>query len=154
MANGMTRRGRPRAGTSQMQRFCSYIRLSNDCWEWADTKVKNGYAQFILTKRQKVYAHRFSYERFVSAIPHGMQIDHICRNRGCINPGHMRVLTNRENVIIGIGPTALNAQKTHCKRGHELSGHNLRLLGGPSRGGYVSRDCRQCRRDREKERAT
>lgn len=74
----------------------------------------------------------------VGPIPEGMDLDHTCRNRGCVNPEHLEPVTTQVNTLRGIGPTAENARKTHCKHGHPLEGDNL----------YVDpegkRKCRAC----------
>src|SRR2546425_867833 len=77
-------------------------------------------------------------ERFWSK---DMCIDHICRNRACINPSHLRVVTLKQNMLIGIGFCALNAKRTVCPRGHALLGENLYLR----RNGW--RECRICKRE-------
>lgn len=59
-----------------------------------------------------------------------MVIDHICRARNCVNPAHLQVCTNRENILRGVGPTAINARKTHCPNGHPLSWDNIRYRRG------------------------
>lgn len=87
-------------------------------------------------------AHRFSYEILVGPIPEGMELDHLCKNRRCVNPAHLEPVTHHENLIRGNGFTGINARKTHCSRGHELSQDNIL---NRSRGG---RECKTCHRVR------
>lgn len=109
------------------------------CWEWTGAVTWSGYGQ-IKSGAKIVYAHRHMYELLVGPIPDGLQIDHLCRNRVCVNPSHLEPVTNRENTIRGEGPTAKNSRKTHCKRGHELSGSNVYTkLSQPGR------ECKACR---------
>lgn len=74
----------------------------------------------------------------------GKTIDHLCRNRGCVNPLHLQAVPMRENTLRGFGPSAENARKTHCKRGHEFTPENTYLHDG-------RRICKQCNRDRNRE---
>lgn len=140
-------KGYPRVITD-MQWFCQNLDsglTDANCWTWRGKYIHNGYGQMWQKRiRKSVYAHRYAYEQFVGPIPDGLQLDHLCRNRGCVNPAHLEPATNRVNVLRGMGPTALNARKTHCKRGHPLVPENLYILAGPSRGGYVSRECKTC----------
>ena len=127
-------------------RFYNFLRKiepqPNGCWNWIGNILKSGYGLFRSRSKQ-VGPHRFSYETFVGAIPRGLTIDHLCNNRICVNPEHMAIATLRQNVLRGNGICARNARKTHCKRGHPLSGVNLRfaklLKGG--------RECQTCYRE-------
>jgi len=69
------------------------------CWNWLKAKSPAGYGRFGSTP---LYAHRASYECFKGSIPTGLQIDHLCRNRGCINPAHLEAVTSRENTMRGL----------------------------------------------------
>ncbi len=111
--------------------------LNNGCWEWQAGKTE-GYGRFHFSHREAVYAHRFAYERLVGPIPEGLTIDHLCRNRACVIPGHMEPVTNSVNVLRGVGPPARNARKTHCPRGHPYDSINTRY------GGNGDRYCRAC----------
>ena len=124
---------------SEVQRFLSKIefRSGSACWWWKARQVGSGYGGFYAGGRN-IRAHRWAYERWRGTIPAGLQLDHLCRNRLCVRPAHLEIVTNRVNVLRGIGPTAQNARKTHCPQGHQYSGSNL----------YVSpegwRCCRAC----------
>jgi len=120
----------------------------NGCWELDVVVSKNGYVSLGYRDEQgaarRVYAHRLSYILHVGAIPDGMDLDHLCRNRRCCNPSHLEPVTRRENIMRGDGPAILaarNGTKTHCINGHSLNGENLyqRPTGG--------RACKQCRRE-------
>lgn len=84
--------------------------------------------------------HRVTYEALVGPIPDGLDIDHLCRVRACCNPEHLEPKTRRANVLCGETVTAANAAKTHCPRGHELSGDNLI----PSARRQGKRQCATC----------
>lgn len=112
------------------------------CWMWVGGIQSDGYGTFFvrLEERRRVQAraHRFSYELNVGPIPKGLGLDHLCRNRECVNPAHLEPVTQRENVLRGEGTPAKNAKKTHCIRGHPLSGDNV--YNHPD----GSRRCREC----------
>lgn len=85
---------------------------------------KGGYGR--KSRNGRLYmAHRLSYESAKGQIPVGLQIDHLCRNRACVNPEHLEPVTCKENTYRGFSPSMENAMKTHCIRGHPFSGANL-----------------------------
>lgn len=130
----------------EFRNFLSKIELPSECWIWngCDTG-KSNYGRFRVASK-KFLAHRISYQIFVDDIPNGMVIDHICRNRKCVNPKHLRVVTSKENIHTGGGVAAKNILKTHCKYGHEFSQENTRVVFFKK---YKLRQCRQCSKDRK-----
>ena len=85
-----------------------------------------------------VRAHQWAYRTEVGPVPPGLQLDHLCRNPLCVNPKHLEVVTQGVNVLRGVGPSAINAAKTHCIRGHLFDKANTRITK------YGHRQCRAC----------
>lgn len=104
-----------------------YPEPNSGCWLWTGALTTQGYGAIAVegTRRKRV-AHRLLYEMEVGAVPPGLCLDHKCRVRSCVNPSHLEAVTLGENCLRGVGSAADNAKKTHCKRGHPLSGENLR----------------------------
>lgn len=106
------------------------------CWEWTGATAR-GYGQ-IWSAGQRVYAHRLAYELLVGPIPEGLELDHLCRNRPCVNPRHLEPVTHRVNTLRGVSPSAKAATQTHCVHGHPFDEANTyRLSDG-------ARRCRRC----------
>ena len=114
------------------------------CWNWIGSKDVNGYgmARYEGGTRSR-RAHRVVYETLVGPVPEGLVLDHLCRNRGCVNPAHLDPVTQQINTLRGIGPTAKNAVKTHCSNGHPYEGENLSM---GTKGGMPIRRCKACQR--------
>jgi hypothetical protein len=119
--------------------------MSSACWEWNGSRHGKGYGHVSVAGRIRK-AHRVVYELLVGPIPDGLQLDHLCRNRCCVNPDHLEPVTARTNIRRGEANAAINARKTHCDYGHPFAGENLRL---DARG---NRQCWICERSRARDR--
>lgn len=102
-------------------------------------KLSHGYGR-LRVGGVTYLAHRLAYEVFVGPIPDGLTLDHLCRNRACVNPAHLEPVTLAENKRRGMSDPARNARKTHCDKGHEFTAENTYVTSE----GY--RTCRACRR--------
>ena len=111
---------------------------NSGCWLWVG-HYSNGYGRFWFHGRNGA-AHRASYEMFVGTIPVGMQIDHKCQNKICVNPHHLQLATPKDNVLRSLNaPSAINARKTTCANGHSFDALHRRS----TRGGFY-RACKSC----------
>lgn len=133
-------------------RFWSKVNASGPCWEWTAAIGKTGgYGKYTLPlndgsgKSKHVYAHRYAYELLAGPVDKFLDLDHLCRNRRCVNPDHLEPVTRKENLRRGVGPTGLNMAKTHCPRGHEYSEENTRV-------NKNGRACRACHREHDRKR--
>lgn len=122
------------------------------CWEWT-SMTSSGYGRFW-TGYRSVPAHRVSFMLRSGFVPVGeAQLDHLCRNRACVNPDHLQVVSARTNTLRGNGPSADNANKEFCQKGHPLFGPNLYVK---PQGWRVCRTCNNASysAQRKKRRAT
>lgn len=129
-----------------------------ECLIWTGYAGSDGYGSATFDGRlQRV--HRIAYQLAFGPIPPGLHIDHTCHNpatckggvacvhRLCCNPDHLEAVTNVENILRGGGFTAVNARKTHCKRGHEFTPENIYTQPGKP-GTRVCRECVRGQRQR------
>lgn len=130
------------------ERFWQKVEINPDgCWNWTGSTTK-GYGQFGL-KGRLVYAHRYSYQTLVGEVPSGLELDHLCRNRQCVNPQHLEEVTHSVNIKRGLGPSISRQRqlsKTHCPSGHPYDNTNTYVT---SQG---KRHCRACHTLRERQR--
>lgn len=126
----MTRGPVPRPAVERV--MAKVVFQSASCWLFTGALSK-GYGIIGLPGRRTAKAHRVVYEALVGPIPEGLTLDHLCRNRACVNPEHLEPVTLAENKARGENPAALNARKTHCPNGH------------PYDTSAESRRCRRCR---------
>lgn len=136
----------PQPTEKQFQRFWRRVNKTDSCWLWTGTLSTNGYG-FASFNKRAVAAHRVAYTALVGPIPNGLDLDHLCRVRACVNPAHLEPVTRAENLrrseLTGPGK---NIRKTHCNRGHDLSD----ALISTNRRGVAKRYCRICRQQRER----
>jgi hypothetical protein len=114
------------------------------CWHWTGRTNQDGYGE-LRGRRSDGLAHRIVFEHMVGPVPVGLELDHLCRVRYCVNPQHLEPVTPKENWRRGTSVTAQNAAKTHCHRGHPFDSENT----------YVwrnSRICRACAREAKQRR--
>jgi hypothetical protein len=117
------------------------VRKPGQCWEWKASVAPNGYGKFSIRNRPES-AHVVAFTLFGRTIEQGKHIDHICRNRRCVNPYHLRAVTPRINAIENSDScSALNSRKTQCRRGHELTESNVKML---VKRGRPTRRCKIC----------
>lgn len=113
---------------------------NSGCWLWIGAPDKDGYGMFQHEGGVR-RAHRFAYRNLSAEIPRALVIDHLCRQRCCVNPAHMEPVTHAVNILRGEGRAAINASRTVCPRGHSYDEQNTYL---DPNGGRI---CRTCKRD-------
>lgn len=128
----------------------SFHVADDGCWRWKGSKDKNGYGKFKVTsmgqKTTFLVAHRVAWAvRNERQVPEGMTLDHLCRSRSCVNPDHLDPCEIWENTQRGKSVATINQAKTHCIKGHELSGDNV--YESPGRRDRPHRQCVTCRND-------
>lgn len=112
----------PKLDPVKLNEFIIRFKKDAGCWVWIGSLRPNGYGIFYFNG--KLTAHRVSYEVFNGPIPDGLVVNHKCRNRRCVNPDHLNTITDKENVLNGVGISVVNAKKTHCKYGHPFNKKN------------------------------
>jgi len=122
------------------ERFWEKVDKADGCWEWTAYKDARGYGSFNLNGRP-IRAHQYSYQEAYGPVPQGLEIDHRCRNTGCVKPTHLEAVTHQEN--ISRGNAGINSRmKTHCPQGHPYDGPGGRV------NSVGSRYCLICARQR------
>lgn len=131
--------GKPRS--EREDAFWSRVVPTGFCWEWTGYRLDSGYGRMSFAGRMQV-AHRIAYQILVGEIPNGLQLDHLCRNRGCVNPDHLEPVTAQENMRRGFSPTSVTVRDGVCKRGHSMEDAYITT----SAKGRPVRRCRKCTR--------
>lgn len=143
-------------------RFCSRLcwrgefwdrvdKRDDGCWLWLGPLTPKGYGR-TYHKGRVQFVHRIAWSLSGRELADGLELDHLCRVRHCVNPDHLEPVTHRENTLRGDTVTARNAAKTHCVKGHRYTPDNTRMYRG-------SRYCRTCvnhysRLSKQRQRAT
>lgn len=114
------------------------------CWEWIGSRMGNGYGQFYVAGKS-VSSHRYSYEIIKGPVAGGFDLDHLCRNRPCVNPAHLEPVSRSVNIKRGdIRMNNGNAAKTSCPAGHPYNEENTCIRKPSHRAPF--RTCRACAR--------
>lgn len=122
-----------------MKRFWDKVRKTDQCWEWTSATTSAGYGAFYLNGQSSL-AHRFSYEDAKGSVPKGLELDHLCQNKVCVNPDHLEPVTHQENIRRGM----LTKRSKVCRKcGADLTNPNN--LYKPF--GANGRRCKQCLKD-------
>ena len=135
-----------------LARFLRHVRQEGECLVWTGSLTGGGYAQFRVPKFgggwQHIQAHRWAWEQVYGPLPKHLDLDHLCRNRRCVNLWHLESVTRSINVLRGVGRrngAQFQLSKTHCPAGHEYGGANL-LYENNGR----ARRCRACKNARQR----
>lgn len=116
-----------------IDRFWSLVEKTDTCWNWNGNLTLGGYGCFL-----GCLAYRIAYELCIGQIPRNKELDHLCRNRACVNPSHLESVSHQTNQLRGYGVSGINARKIYCIHGHEFTKENTyyRLNG--------KRNCKTC----------
>lgn len=123
--------------------FWERVEKTETCWLWNGPLNSRGYGRVSRRAQGHEYAHRVAWMESRGPIPEGLSIDHLCRNRRCVNPAHMELVTLAENTRRNLSPTMFASQSGTCTRGHDLT-----APGSTYKNGKGTQICRVCFRDR------
>ena len=108
------------------------------CWLWTSRVDRDGYGRMTARSSSESLAHRWAFLVYRGPIEPDLTVDHLCRNRRCVNPSHMELVSIRENILRGNGRGAVAARQTECSMGHALNGQRRDANG--------KRRCRICQK--------
>jgi hypothetical protein len=127
------------------ERFWMKVNARGVCWEWTGAMSDTGYGWFFMGRPEGgTGAHRAAWRLLIGDIPDGLVLDHLCRNRKCVNPAHMEPVTEMVNIRRGASPMVMASLANICMRGHSLADAYLAHRAD----GRVTRRCRTCHIER------
>ena len=131
----------------QFNRFCTKIVIEpiSGCWFWTGSLDSNGYPRVNINSINR-RAHIISYEHFKGAVPLNMDCHHVCKNKHCVNPNHIKVISRYNHKQLHLGEN-IKAQQTHCINGHEFTEENTYYRCYRN---WTQRACNTCRRETSK----
>lgn len=131
---------RARAFLDPVRQLMRHVQVvPSGCWIWTGARLPTGYGWARVGGRSRA-AHLQMWRAVRGPVPHGLELDHLCRETLCCNPDHLEPVTHAENVHRSFSPSAVNLVKTHCLRGHEFTEENI--YRPPKR--PHTRQCRAC----------
>lgn len=122
-----------------------FVIEESGCWNWTRALQNRGYGYVAFNGKMRL-AHRVIYELLVGPIPSDKELHHVCHNRRCVNPEHLKLVTHHEHVLLDNTIARRNALATHCVHGHPFDDENTHIRTDGKR--Y----CRACARVRQRER--
>lgn len=128
--------------SSDIERFWSWVNKTDTCWLWTGSLNNKGYGNFSLN-RKTTKVHRISFFLANGFLKSGLEINHLCQIKSCVNPDHLEEVTSKENIRYS------RKRRSHCLRGHKLSMDNT--LVRVRKDGTVGRECRECSLKRRRE---
>lgn len=129
------------------ERFWPKVLISEGCWTWIGGVASTGYGTFGWSSGLNMSAHAAVWKMTRGEVPAGLELDHLCRNRRCVNPDHLEPVTHLENVRRGMAGEVNGARqraKTHCAHGHEYTPENTYWVKRNDTRSGVSRQCKIC----------
>lgn len=137
-------------GHTVTERFWAKVVQDGDCWLWSGQNFsQEGYGKFSISAGEVKYAHLWAWEHMVGSVPDGLELDHLCLNKACVNPAHLEPVTHDINMQRALFPK-FGSSADACRNGHQRTPENRVKRSKPRPG--VSGECKICNRERERAR--